>query len=187
MLTLKMKKTLATLVASLALACAVFAAERTLPTPPASSFPDTESSLCVPLPDWPTLGRRVTFTLTANTTPSNCVQVALGQDTDSDGDLEPEETMLRIGVDCGVPFTRNEVKVRGEGEQRNVQISSIETEQEPNLNCPPSPSTFTFSFKQPSAVSARFTFAKVTTRGHGNSATEIAAEITRPGVALLIR
>ena len=185
MLTLKMKKTLATLVASLALACAVFAAERTLPTPPASSFPDTESSLCVPLPDWPTLGRRVTFTLTANTTPSNCVQVALGQDTDSNGDLEPEETMLRIGVDCGVPFTRNEVKVRGEGEQRNVQISSIETEQEPNLNC--SPSTFTFSFKQPSAVSARFTFAKVTTRGHGNSAAEIAAEITRPGVALFIR
>ena len=32
-----------------------------------------------------------------------------------------------------------------------------------------------------------FTFAKVTTRGHGNSAAEIAAEITRPGVALLIR
>ena len=198
MLTLKMKKTLATLVASLAFACAVFAAERTLPTPPVSSFPDTESSLCVPLPDWPTLGRNVTFTLTANTTPSNCVQVALGQDTDSNGNLEPEETHLVLGVDCGVPFIRDEVKVRGEGEQRwfaSVLSASGEAVSSPlvseaqgsNLNCSPSPSTFTFSFKQPSAVNKRITHAKVTTRGRGNSAAEIAAEIKRFGVLLFLR
>ena len=30
-------------------------------------------------------------------------------------------------------------------------------------------------------------FAKITTRGRGNSAAEIAAEITRPGVALILR
>ena len=176
MLTLKMKKTLATLVASLALACTVFAAERTLPTPPASSFPDTESSLCVPLPDWPTLGRRVTFTLTANTTPSNCVQVALGQDTDSNGDLEPEETHLVLGVDCGAWFVREEdPKINFKAKWGLLETSN---QQLTTNNC---------ELKQPSAVSARFTFAKVTTRGHGNSAAEIAAEITRPGVALLIR
>ena len=187
MLTLKMKKTLATLVASLALACAVFAAERTLPTPPASSFPDTESSLCVPLPDWPTLGRRVTFTLTANTTPSNCVQVALGQDTDSNGDLEPEETMLRIGVDCGEPFVfeegvENRCRCRAE-----VVSASAGQQEEGFFNDTATTEIYTCELKQPSAVSARFTFAKVTTRGRGNSAAEIAAEITRPGVALLIR
>ena len=185
MLTLKMKKTLATLVASLALACAVFAAERTLPTPPASSFPDTESSLCVPLPDWPTLGRRVTFTLTANTKPSNCVQVALGQDTDSNGDLEPEETMLCIGVDCGEPFARWEVVVGSRSPTVDVTDSTVGLGLEPTTN--PTPTLYTFSFKQPVEVPSRMNFAKVTTRGHGNSAAEIAAEITRPGVALLIR
>ena len=194
MLTLKMKKTPATLVASLAFACAVFAAERTLPTPPASPCPDTESSLCVPLPDWPSLGRRVTFTLTANTTPSNCVQVALGQDSNDDSILAPEETHLVLGVDCGVPFIRDESKSKVEVEQWNLSTYSAgQPEQEANHHCSPStsssphPSTFTFSFKQPSDVSRRCTHAKVTTRGRGNSAAEIAAEITRPGVALILR
>ena len=116
-----------------------------LPTPDPNPYPDTESSVNVAVTNWPALGRRVKLTLTANFTPSNCVQIALGQDTDSNGDLAPEETMLCIGVDCGESFIRNEVKVRGEGEQWNVQISSAETEQEPNLDCSPSPSTFTFS------------------------------------------
>ena len=189
MLTLKMKKTPATLVASLAFACAVFAAERTLPTPPASSFPDTESSLCVPLPDWPTLGRRVTFTLTANTTPSNCVQVALGQDTDSNGDLEPEETHLVLGVDCGELFARWEEGVENRRRCRvDVEtVSAGQHNQEGDVLSTPTPTLYTFSFKQPVEVPSRMNFAKVTTRGRGNSAAEIAADITRPGVALLIR
>ena len=189
MLTLKMKKTLATLEASLALAGAVFAAERTLPTPPASPCPDTESSLCVPLPDWPTLGRRVTFTLTANTTPSNCVQVAIGQDTDSTGDLEPEETHLVLGVDCAAPFARWEEGVDNRCRCRvDVETCSAgQHNQEDDVLSTPTPTLYTFSFKQPSAVARRCTHAKVTTRGRGNSAAEIAAEITRPGVALILR
>ena len=185
---MKAKTTKAALFAAITgLAFAAFAANFDLPTPPPSPFPDTESSVNVAVTNWPGLGRRVKLTLSANFTPSNCVQVALGQDTNADGDLAPEETHLILGVDCGEPFVRDEVKVRGEGEQWNVQISSAETEQEPNLDCSPSPSTFTFSFKQPSAVSSRMNFAKVTTRGRGNSAAEIAAEITRPGVALILR
>ena len=182
MLTLKMKKTLATNVASLALAGAVFAAERTLPTPPASSCPDTESSLCVPLPDWPGLGRHVKLTLSANFTPSNCVQVAFGQDTDSNGDLEPEETHLVLGVDCGAPFIREEVNI---GKWRSGVLAA--STEEPTLDSTPTPSTFTFAWRQPSAVAKRCTHAKITTRGRGDSAAQIAAEVTRPGVALFIR
>ena len=182
MLTLKMKKTLATLVASLASACAAFAAERTLPTPPASSFPDTESSANVAVTNGPALGRRVKLTLSANFTPSNCVQVALGKDTDSDGDLAPEETHLVLGVDCGEPFIRKE---RGSGilSASEVDLNIHSTTTTTNYNY----LTFTFSFKQPSAVSSRFTHARVTTRGRGNSAAQIVAEITRPGVALILR
>ena len=159
-----------------------------LPTPDPSPYPDTESSVNVAVTNWPALGRRVKLTLTANFTPSNCVQIALGQDTDSDGDLAPEETMLCIGVDCGEPFARVESKSRVEVEQRNLSTCSADQpEQETNHHCSTSPSTFAFRFTQPSAVSDRMNFAKVTTRGRGNSAAEIAAEITRPGVALILR
>ena len=203
MLTPKMKKTLATLVAFLAFACAAFAAERTLPTPPASSFPDTESSLNVPLPDWPTLGRRITLSLAASFTPSNCVQIAFGQDTDSDGVLAPEETHLVLGVDCNVPFIREEFgqwrsdsdqwrsdsgQWRSDSDQWRSDVL-IASEQEPTLDCqpPPPPSTFTFAFKQPSPLAARLTHAKITTRGRGESAAHIAAEIRKPGKVLFLR
>ena len=169
----------------LAVAASSPAAEQTLPTPPPSDYADTESSVNVPLPDWPDLGRRVKLTLAANVMPSNCVQVAFGQDTNGDENLEPEETQLVLGIDCGIPFTRDEVKVRGEGERWKVQVSSVEAEQEgDHLR---SPSTFTFTFRQRQAVESRFTHAKITTRGCGNSAAEIAAEITRPGAVLFLR
>ena len=148
-----------------------------LPTPDPSPYPDTESAVNVAVTNWPALGRRVKLTLTANLTPSNCVQIALGQDTDSNGDLAPEETHLVLGIDCGEPFIREE---RGSG------ILSASTE-ESTLDSTPTPSTYTFAFKQPSAVSRRCTHAKVTTRGRGNSAAQIAAEITRPGAALILR
>ena len=162
-----------------------------LPTPPPSSYPDTESSVNVAVTNWPGLGRRVKLTLSANFTPSNCVQVAFGQDTDSDGDLAPEETHLILGVDCGVPFIREEVNVGKwsdcvSNRRSPTGILAASTE-EPTLDSTPTPSTYTFAWRQPSAVAKRCTHAKVTTRGRGNSAAEIAAEITRPGVALFIR
>ena len=160
-----------------------------LPTPPPSSYPDTESSANVAVTNWPGLGRRVKLTLSANFTPSNCVQVAFGQDTDSNGDLAPEETMLCIGVDCAAPFARWEEGVENRCRCRvDLEICSAgQHNQEDDVLSTPTPTLYTFSFKQPSAVSDRFNFAKVTTRGRGNSAAQIAAEITRPGVALILR
>ena len=148
-----------------------------LTTPPPSSHPDTECSVNVAVTNWPSLGRRVKLTLSANFTPSNCVQIAFGQDANADGDLAPGETMLRIGVDCGEPFARWEVVVG----------SRSPTVEWSNFLCTPTTNIYDFTFKQPSAVSSRMNFAKVTTRGRGDSAAQIAAEVTRPGVALFIR
>ena len=148
-----------------------------LTTPPPSSYPDTECSVNVAVTNWPSLGRRVKLTLSANFTPSNCVQIAFGQDSDSDGDLAPEETHLILGVDCGEPFDRWEVVVG----------SRSPTVEWSNFLCTPTTNIYDFTFKQPSADSSRMNFAKVTTRGRGNSAAEIAAEVTRPGVALILR
>ena len=172
-----------------AFAFAANAVQQTLPTPPPSAYPDTESSVNVAVTNWPSLGRRVKLTLAANFTPSNCVQIAFGQDTDSNGDLAPEETMLCIGVDCAAPFARWEEGVENRCRCRvDVETCSAgQHNQEDDVLSTPTPTLYTFSFKQPSAVSSRMNFAKVTTRGRGNSAAEIAAEITRPGVALILR
>ena len=172
----------------------VFAVETTLPTPPPSEYADTESRIDFAVTNWPGLGRNVKLTLSANFTPSNCVQVAFGQDSNDDSILVPEETHLVLGVDCGVPFIRGESKFRVEVEQWNLSTySADQPEQEANHHCSPSasssshPLTFTFSFKQPSDVSRRITHAQVTTRGRGESAAQIAAEIFRLGTALILR
>ena len=176
--TMRNKTTKAAFCAAAALAAMVSAAtERTLPTPEPGGFADTESSMNVPLYDWPELGRRVTLTLAANATPSNCVQIAFGQDTNGDENLAPEETTVVIGVDCGVPFARNESE-RAErigGESRwTVEFDS-------------SDSGYVFALRQPVKMSERFNFAKVTTRGRGETAALIAAEIKKPGVVLFVR
>ena len=185
------KKTIkkhATTVAFLSFALSALAAVRTLPTPPEATTPDTERSQCQYCGDWPGLGRRVKLTLSADFTPSNCVQVALGQDANGDGDLAPEETRLVLGVDCGEPFVRGESKFRVEVERRNLSTYSAgQPEQEANHHCLTSTLDFDFSFKQPSAVSNRVDFVKVTKRGRGEFDAEIVVEIIRRGSALILR
>ena len=167
------------------LASAVVAAEHDLPNPSPSEFVDAESSVNVPLPT--DEGRRIRLTLAFASTPSNAVQVAFGNDLNGSENLEPEETELVLGVDCGEPFVRNEVKVRGEGEQWNAHISFSETEQESNLDCSPSPSSFTFAFKQPAAVINRLTHAKVTTHNLADTNLVVTAEFYNRGQVLFLR
>ena len=158
-----------------------------LTTPPPSSYPDTECSVNVAVTNWPSLGRRVKLTLSANFTPSNCVQIAFGQDSDSDGDLAPEETHLILGVDCSEPFMVG-ADVLGRPQSTNNEIAfETDCDVPGGHTLPTNITTCVFRFKQPSADSSRMNFAKVTTRGRGNSAAEIAAEIRKPGVVLYVR
>ena len=184
--TMNIRKTLPA-VAGFFIAAAAFAVQHNLPTPGPSEYVDTESEANVAVTNWPGLGRRVKLTLSANFTPSNCVQIAFGQDTNSDGNLAPEETMLCIGVDCGEPFARWEVVVGSRSPTIDVTDSTVGLGREPTTNPTPTPSAYTFAWRQPSAVAKRCTHAKVTTRGRGDSAAEIAAEITRRGVVLILR
>ena len=167
---MKAKTTKAALFAAITgLAFAAFAANFDLPTPPPSPFPDTESSANVAVTNWPSLGRRVKLTLSADFTPAHGVQVAFGQDTNADGDLEPAETRVVFGVDCGEPFTREEF-----GQWRSEMNQG-------------SPSTFTFAFRQPSAVTNRLTHAKVTTHNLADTNLVVAVEIRKRGQVLFLR
>ena len=85
------------------------AASRTLPTPNPSGFADAESNRNVPLSGWNDETRNFVLTLAATTSPTSAVRVAFGCDANRDEDLEPEETELVVGNDCGVWFVRNEL------------------------------------------------------------------------------
>ena len=93
----------------IASAATAFAGEQNIPTPSPSGYVDTESSVDVPITDWTRLRRRFTLALAANTSPTGCVQVAFGRDTNGDECLEPEETELVVGNDCGAWFVRDEL------------------------------------------------------------------------------
>ena len=156
----------------IASAASAFAGEQTLPTPPPSGYVDTESSVNVPITDWPRLRRRFTLALAANTSPTGCVQVAFGRDTNGDECLEPEETELVVGSDCGAWFVRDEL-----------------TGQEESDPQPPSggqPSSRTLALVQSKALERRWNMAKVTTRGRADSNASLLAEWLEP-FALFLR
>ena len=120
---------------------------------------------------------RILLALSAHATGSNAVQVAFGQDANGDEDLEPEETQLVVGVDCGEWFARDERP----GSPRPLVLEDW-------VSDPSSTNALrAIRIRQAASVPERFDFAKVTVRGVDDPAAEIAAEITRPGIALMIR
>ena len=155
-----------------------------LPTPPPSEFVDAESSVTVPLPT--TEGRHIRLTLAFDPSPTNAVQVAFGIDANHDNDLAPEETVVRLGVDCGVPFVCKESKSNVEVERWNSSTYSAgQPEQEGNILC--STSTSDFDLKQPSAVSVRWTHAKITTHNLATTNITATAKFYNTGFALILR
>ena len=158
---------------------AVFAVETTLPTPPPSEYADTESRIDFAVTNWPGLGRHIKLWLSAVTTPSNNVQIAFGRDANADGTLAPHEIQIVAGFDCGSWFVRDE----RDNPARSLVVEDWADADSQLTN----QQTKVIHLRQVSSVSNRFDFAQVTTRGRGESAAQIAAEIFRLGTALFLR
>lgn len=92
----------------LALPLAAFC--RTLPVPalPPPEFADTEVSTNLAIDVSHENMGRIDVALVANATPSNNVQIAFGVDANQNGALEPVETEVVVGWDCGAWFVRDE-------------------------------------------------------------------------------
>lgn len=133
------------------LSSAALAVIQTLPMPPPSPYPDAESSVAVPLDA--SCGPLMRLRIAADFTPSNAVIVAFGTDVDNDGDLSLEETAIRVGVDCGASFIREESKSKVEVEQRRFEF-----------HC----STSDFDFSLPTRVSLEHGVSSVS---HGLTAS----------------
>ena len=121
---------------ALAIVLSASAGIHPLPTPPPSDFVDAESSLTVPLPA--TEGRHIRLTLAFDPSPTNAVQVAFGIDANHDNDLAPEETALRVGVDCGQPLWNG-----------HPALSTTQPDQESNHHSSTSTSNFDSSPSSP--------------------------------------
>ena len=158
---------------------AAFAVETTLPTPPPSEYADTESRIDFAVTNWPGLGRHIKLWLSAVTTPSNNVQSAFGRDANADGTLAPHEIQIVAGFDCGSWFVRDE----RDNPARSLVVEDWADADSQLTN----QQTKVIHLRQVSSVSNRFDFAQVTTRGRGESAAQIAAEIFRLGTALFLR
>ena len=64
---------------------------------PPSAFADTEVSTNLPFAVSIDAMSRLEFTLSLDASPTNCVEAAIGTDTDNDGNLSPEETDYTVG------------------------------------------------------------------------------------------
>ena len=190
------KTTLALGLASGLFAQTLSASGTELTIPPSSEFVDAESSVNVPLPT--DEGRRIRLTLAFASTPSNAVQVAFGNDLNGSENLEPEETELVLGVDCGEPYMVGaDVLVRPQSSNNEIAfetdcISTGEAAAERSLeSCvpgghalPTNAVVHVFQLKQPRE---RWSLAKVTTHNLADTNLIVTAEFYNRGQVLFLR
>ena len=79
------------------------------PLPP-SEFADTEVSTNIAFVVDRSIMTRIEFTVALEATPTNNVEVAIGTDENSDGNLGVEEAAYVFGWDCGTWFERSQSK-----------------------------------------------------------------------------
>ena len=187
-------------------ALAVSAAVQVIQPPP-SDFIDTEASTNLVFAPLQEDTRHYRLKFSGDFSPSNDLEVAFGGDANGDGDLSPEETEARFGVDCGEKKSKSECPpseascaagaMRGvEVEQWNLSTCSAgQPEQEGDILCSPSPSTFTYSSPSPTtftlkltkAVSRRWNLMKVTRRGFFSAEPTVKLKPRKPGMMIIVR
>ena len=76
------------------------------PLPP-SEYADTEVSTNIPFAVDFAAVSRMNFSISLEASPSNCVEVSIGEDANADGNLSLEEAAYAFGFDCGRWFKRS--------------------------------------------------------------------------------
>ena len=169
---------------------------------PPSEFADTEVSTNIAFVVERPAMTRIEFTVALDATPTNNVEVAIGTDEDSDGNLSVEEQTYVFGYDCGKWFERSQSKsevVVGQwncssfltsGEDAASPLAG-QTEQEDNILCSTSTSRFdysshTFVLKR-RQLDAAWNLVKVTRRGCGTTCELVEVKGRKPGFKLEVR
>ena len=137
---------------------------------PQSEYADTEVSTNIAFAVSFDAMSRLEFTLSLDASPTNCVEAAIGTDTDNDGNLSPEETDYTVGYRCGKWFQRDAV-ADAETETTETHTGRIER-------------MFTLRKRK---LNPAWNLLKVTRRGVTEIGEVALVEGKKPGAALIVR
>ena len=143
---------------------------------PQSEYADTEVSTNIAFVVERPAMTRIEFTVALDATPTNNVEVAIGTDTNSDGNLAVEEAAYVFGYDCGAWFARS-AGLEGLGSLEC--LGSLE-----GLGGGRVEKTFVLKRRQ---LDTAWNLVKVTRRGCGAVCELVEAKGRKPGFKLEVR
>ena len=146
----------------------------TIPRLPQSAFADTEVSTNIAFVVERPAMTRIEFTVALDATPTNDVEVAIGTDANSDGNLAVEETAYVFGYDCGAWFCRAR-------DENKIESSTV------NLNLQPQPRLSHIFILKRRQLDTAWNLVKVTRRGWGSTCELVEAKGRKPGLKLEVR
>ena len=148
------------------------------PLPP-SEYADTEASTNIPFEVSFDAMSRMNFSISLEASPSNCVEVSIGEDANGDGNLSPEESAYTFGCDCERWFERDAV---GDTET-NLPAAATRGVSGTVVNGQVEKS---FVLKKRKLDEA-WNLVKVTRRGVAEIGEVVLVEGKKPGAALIVR
>ena len=137
---------------------------------PQSEYADTEVSTNIAFAVERPAMTRIEFTVALDATTTNNVEVAIGTDTNSDGNLAVEEAAYVFGYDCGAWFARS-AGLEGLGSLEGLGGGRVEK-------------TFVLKRRQ---LDTAWNLVKVTRRGCGAVCELVEANGRKPGFKLEVR
>ena len=137
---------------------------------PQSEYADTEVSTNIAFAVERPAMTRIEFSVALDATPTNNVEVAIGTDTNSDGNLAVEEAAYVFGYDCGAWFARS-AGLEGLGSLEGLGGGRVEK-------------TFVLKKRQ---LDTAWNLVKVTRRGWGSTCELVEAKGRKPGLKLEVR
>ena len=142
---------------------------------PQSEYADTEVSTNIPIAVRFDTMSRMNFSISLEASPSNCVEVSVGEDANGDGVLSLDEADQTFGYNCGTWFQRDATREMFECSDCSiVRLNGTERAEK------------TFVLKKRKLDEA-WNLIKVTRRGKGEVCELTTVEGVKPGAALIVR
>ena len=144
---------------------------------PQSEYADTEVSTNIPFVVSFDAMSRMNFSISLDASPSNCVEVSMGEDANADGNLSPEESAHTFGFNCGRWFKRSAADdsetVETDNRGQHLIVTSGHVERD-------------FLLKK-RRLDESWNLVKVTRRGKAEVCELATVEGAKPGAALIVR
>ena len=145
-------------------------------TLPQSEYADTEVSTNIPFMVSFDAMSRMNFSISLDASPSNCVEAAVGEDANADGNLSPEEAAYTFGFDCGRWFVRSLID-----DQEERLPAPVREDADGTVRAEKS-----FVLKK-RRLDESWNLVKVTRRGVAEIGEVVLTEGKKPGAALIVR